>query len=299
MDYNLESPTTLLTQIEAGYHLQEAPDFDFTQLVPIRQVAPTTESVMSFAVTLKGEAKLLSGIPGEKLNSVDFKAKSTTASISDWGLEYNISQADIRAGVENGNLDPLEIKVESAFNAYRRSIQRLVLTGNDDLGAKGLMNMTGFSSTAVNANTGKKWNDPTKTAQSIVDDLVGAFTSVLTQTQSARRANTVVMHESMYILMASKRFDGGLGITALDAFEQTAARMNGGVLPTIILNSEFKTDILVYSYDPAVLSMYMAQPLVFFPEQPEGLGFKRPAMFRVSPIQIRNNYAFHKLTNVL
>ena len=299
MTYNLESPTTLLTQIEAGYHLQEAPDFDFTQLIPIRQVAATTESVMSFAVKLTGEATLLSGIPGEKLNSVDFNAKSTTAQISDWGLEYNITQADIRAGVENSNIDPLDIKVESAFNAYRRSIQRLVLTGNDDLGAKGLMNMDGFTSTSVQANSGLKWNATGKTAQSMVNDLVGAFSAVIAQTQSARRANTVVMHESMYILMATTRFDGGLGITALESFEQTATRMNGGVTPTIVLNTEFKTDILVYSYDPAVLSMYMATPLVFFPEQPDGLGFKRPAMFRVSPIQIRNNFAFHKLTNVL
>ncbi|MCH9665268.1 MAG: DUF2184 domain-containing protein [Gammaproteobacteria bacterium] len=288
----LKFPTNTFETLEAEIAVTEYPDKNFADLVPVRQVPANTETLASLTVDYRGKAKPVSGIPGEALPKIDFSASKDTISVLDFGFAYDITQPDLRA-TANGNLDVLRTKLEAGSFVERSTLYDMAIEGNADMGVLGLKNID-VPSSDVPATARFI---PATSAQDMVNSFMAGFNAVAVQTQNTRTPDTVVMPIKVHQALTGAVF-GDSGRTALGAIQESVTLQAGRPI-RIVVNSSFTNDILFYQYAPDVLRMYMAQPLTYFTPQPTDLGWKVPAMFRFSPIQMRFRPAFHRLTKVL
>ena len=294
-------PSDTFETLENEVLTQEYPDMNFAELIPVNVVGENTETLANLTVDFTGKAKPVTGKMGEKLNVVNAVFGKDSTAVYDFGFAIEVDLADIRASAL-GNIDILQEKMRAGRFAYQKSLYDMALTGNDDLGVTGLLNLptqmgTGdLAAGTIRASASKGvWADAT--AQAIADDLTAGYSACLTQTLNSRAPDTLIMPLAAFITANTKRLDGGLGVTALASF-LNGVRDSGKPVPTVRTNAGVGNDVLFYDFDPLVVRMNMAQELRFFEEQWTGLGYQVPAHFRFSGVQIRNVHALHRLVGV-
>ncbi|MCH9662847.1 MAG: DUF2184 domain-containing protein [Gammaproteobacteria bacterium] len=297
----LNFPTSIFEEIEAEVLVKEYGDMNFAEIVPVNPVSPTIESLGNLTVDYTGKAGRVTGKYGEKLNTVGFTAEKDSSKVFDFGFAVPIDLEDIRAAESQSNIDPIQVKMDAAMFVYRKSLYDVAMTGGDIDGLAGLANLpegTGNNQIRTANAIGGKWNASGKTASQIADDLLLGYNNALTQTDNARKPDTLVMPLTAFTIANSKRLDGGLGLSAMQIF-LNGVRDSGGGEVTVRTNLAFKTDMLFYQFSTDVLRMNMAQSIQFHDQQDEGLGYIVPVHYRFSGVQVRNFPAFAKVKDIL
>lgn len=302
-----------LSIIEPGVYRTVFPEVQYKGLVPVdtggwewaKSITFTSMNSVGRAQWFHSEAR---DVPVTDVTMNQFETRVEMAAI---GYRYGIEevQTAMRLGI---NID--NEKAIAAKRAYEEFVDDLVLRGNTTKAMYGLINQPSdidtIDAAAVgNSNGGSSspyWMH--KTPAQIMDDFNLAITNVALQSLQVEMADTVLMPLIEMTRLAQLQMPN-LPTTVLEWIQthnmytlQTGRALN----IKAIRGLESADDagggrIVVYRNDPGVLKFHIPMPQKFLPVQPEnpvGLVFLVPSIFRISGLEIRRPKAMRYIDGV-
>lgn len=265
-------------------------DIQYPQLVPVDNSAPDwIKSVTYYSGDIYGKADWINGnsddVPRAGSERTKFETSVFTAGIGyGYGLE-EISQASYLGYDLSGD------DAAAARRAYEEMVDRVALQGDASKGFQGLFNNTG-----VTAGTAITGNWATATAEQILGDVNGALTGIGTGTLWTRLANTLLLPNEKYNILATRLLNPQGSETILSWLlknnvytvqtgQPLLVRGQNGLLTA---GAGATARMVAYYRDPSVLKMHIPMPHRFLPVWQSGpLRWEVPGIFRLGGLDIR------------
>lgn len=302
-----------LTIIEPGIYRQQFPEVQYPGLVPVdtggwewaKSITFTSMNSVGRAQWFHSEAR---DVPVTDVTMNQFETRVEMAAI---GYRYGIEevQTAMRLGI---SIDTE--KATAAKRAYEEFVDDLVLRGNTAKAMYGLINQPSDIDTIDAAATGNQ-NGGTnstywmhKTADQIMTDFNAAITNVVLQSLQIEMADTVLMPLTEMTRLGQMQM-GVLPTTVLEWLQshnmytlQTGRRLNIKAIRGLETADDAGGGrLVVYRNDPGVLKFHIPMPQKFLPVQPEnpvGLVFLVPSIFRISGLEIRRPKAMRYVDGI-
>lgn len=251
-----------------------------------------------------GEAAFISDDSlGDDLRSVEIKGAKQTRAIFTAGVAVNYTLADMRRAARAGK--PLQTrKLAAAREAFDRLVDRVAARGDTARGITyGITNWavgTGNSQVRNTALTSADWVAATVSAQGMLDDLLGAVSAMVTDSDGTFAPDTLALPMYARLLLAHTMFTDGRPESVLERF----LRVNGSVKRVIDLNrlknadgtSDNQSRGLLMATSSQNFEIVVPQPFTLRPPQEVGLGVRIMAIGRIAGFVIYQPLSMRYLT---
>ncbi len=265
-------------------------DIQYPALVPVDTSAPDwIKSVTYYSGDMYGKADWINGnaddVPKAGTERTKFETGVYTAGIGyGYGLE-EISQASM-LGINLSSDD-----AAAARRAYEEVVERVALLGDASKGFQGL-----FNNSAVTAGSATTGNWATATPAQILGDVNNALTGIGTGTLWTRLANTLLLPQESYNILATRMVSDLATETILSWLLRNNVYTAQTGQPLLIrgqiglstAGSGSTKRMVAYFRDPSVLKMHIPMPHRFLPVYQSGpLRWDVPGIFRLGGLDIR------------
>jgi hypothetical protein len=302
-----------LSIIEPGVYRTVFPEVQYPGLVPVttdgwewaKSVTFTSMNSVGRAQWFHSQAR---DVPVTDVTLDQFETRIEMAAI---GYRYGIEevQTALRLGVGIDNE-----KAMAAKRAYEEFVDDVVLRGNTTKGWAGLINQVSDVTTIDAADVGNQnggtnssyWEH--KTPAQVMDDFNIALTNVYQESLQVEMADTVLLPLTEMTRLAQMQMPN-LPTTVLEWVQRHnmyTLQTNRPLNIKAVRGLESADDagggrMVVYRNDPGVLKFHLPMPHRFLPVQPEnpvGLVFLVPGIFRLGGLEIRRPKAMRYVDGI-
>lgn len=294
-----------LEQLRARVY--EAPYVTLQTLAAAPMSSDVDADAESFAweeIDRVGEAAFISDDSlGDDLRSVEIKGAKQTRAIFTAGVAVSYTLADMRRAARAGK--PLQArKLAAAREAFDRLVDRVAARGDTARGITyGITNWavgTGNSQVRNTALTSADWVAATVSAQGMLDDLLGAVSAMVTDSDGTFAPDTLALPMYARLRLAHTMFTDGRPESVLERF----LRVNGSVKRVIDLNRLKEADGtsanqsrgLLMATSSSNFEIVVPQPFTLRPPQEVGLGVRIMAIGRIAGFVIYQPLSMRYLT---
>ena len=262
------------------------PELMARRLFPVSSEADPADKVIVYtSYDHVGMAKLIHSY-AQDLPDVDVSGVEYTRKIFSEGISFGYSFQDIRASRRAGK--SLEQRKANAARRQMLSLEnKIAFFGDDKAGIPTFLNNPEFNQYTVPNNAADAsalWVD--KSPDEILKDINGMFTLVRVSTNAVEFADTLLLPDEHYNLIATTPRSSTSDTTILQFVLNTSPWLKE-VIPCYELAGagESGEDVAIaYRRSPDKLTMEIPQDVEFMPAQEEGLMFKVPVHARTAGV---------------
>lgn len=286
---------TAQNYIEPGIYARAYPDFQYRELVPVDNSAPEWTTAIDFFSMGDdvGEAREFAP-DGDDINFVDFKLDQGTSRVVMVGVGYRYNLQEL-AHAQAYGIRLTDERADAARRKYEQFIDNLAFLGRAKLGMSGLVNTSSVTAlTAANGAAGTAtW--ATKTPDEILADVNRVLGAIFTASNGIEQADTVLLDQDSYALIATKRLDATMTTTVLEHIQ----RANIYTIRTgrpLTIRAVFGLEtagaggsrrMVAYRRAPDVVKMHVPMPLRWLQAEQRLLKFEVPGIFRTGGVEWR------------
>lgn len=297
---------TAQNYIEPGIYARQYPDFQYRELVPVDNSAPDWTTAIDFFSMGDdvGEAREFAP-DGDDINFVDFKLDQGTSRVVMVGIGYRYNLQEL-AHAQTYGIRLTDDRADAARRKYEQFVDNLAFLGRAKLGMTGLVNSTSVTAlTAANGVSGTAtW--ATKTPDEILKDVNNVLGVIFTASNGIEQADTILLDQDSYALIATKRLDGTMTTTVLEHIQ----RANIYTIRTgrpLTIRAVFGLEtagagstrrMVAYRRTPDVVKMHVPMPLRWLQAEQRLLKFEVPGIFRVGGVEFRRPGAARYLDGI-
>lgn len=297
---------TAQNYIEPGIYARQYPDFQYRELVPVDNSAPDWTTAIDFFSMGDdvGEAREFAP-DGDDINFVDFKLDQGTSRVVMVGIGYRYNLQEL-AHAQAYGIRLTDERADAARRKYELFVDNLAFLGRAKLGMTGLANNTSVTAlTAANGTAGTAtW--ATKTPDEILKDVNSVLGVIFTASNGIEQADTILLDQDSYALIATKRLDGTMTTTVLEHIQ----RANIYTIRTgrpLTIRAVFGLEtagaggtrrMVAYRRDPGVVKMHIPMPLRWLQAEQRLLKFEVPGIFRVGGVEVRRKDAMRYVDGI-
>lgn len=204
-----------LEELDTELYAVEYPENRGVQILPIKSnISPGAETYTYQSRDRVGEFAPSANLTDDSPNQ-DIVGDSDTSPLFSWRGHYAYSVQDLRRAQMAGHGIDNERAMAARENAETK-LDEILAVGASSLGIEGFFN--GTSVAAVAADTGS-WQLAGTDADEIVNDLLKAVRTIITDSKGAVIPNLIVMGPTAYSLADTKRL-ANTEVSALDFFRK-------------------------------------------------------------------------------
>jgi hypothetical protein len=300
--YTQDAPTLALNflrtaqnYIEPMVYAREYPDFQYRELVPVDNSAPEWTTRIDFFSMGDdvGEAREFAP-DGDDIPFVDFQLDKGDSRVNMAGIGYRWNLQEL-AHAQAYGIRLSADRAEAARRKYEQFMDGVAFLGRAKLGITGLANTASVTAAAVanGAATTPAWT--TKTPDEILKDINAALSAVFIGSNGIETADTILLPQASYELLAVTRLDGTMATTLMDHIQRANIYTLRTGRPLTIravwgletAGSGSTKRMVVYRRDPGVVKMHIPMPLRWLPAERRLLKFEVPGIFRFGGVEIR------------
>jgi hypothetical protein len=297
---------TAQNYIEPGIYARQYPDFQYRELVPVDNSAPDWTTAIDFFSMGDdvGQAREVSA-DGDDIPFVDFKLDSGNSRVFMAGIGYRYNLQELAHAQANG-IRLESDRADAARRKYELFVDNVAFLGRPKLGMTGLLNATSVTAlTAANGASGTAtWM--TKTADEILADVNSVLSVIFTASNGIEQANTLLLDQDRYALIATKRLDATMTTTVLEHIQRANIYTQRTGLP-LTIRAVFGLEtagaggtnrLAAYRRSPDVVKIHIPMPLRWLQAEQRLLKFEVPGIFRLGSVEIRRPGAVRYLDGI-
>ncbi|UXN64417.1 DUF2184 domain-containing protein [Phyllobacterium sp. A18/5-2] len=297
---------TAQNYIEPGIYAREYPDFQYRELVPVDNSAPDWTTAIDFFSMGDdvGQAREVAA-DGDDIPFVDFKLDSGNSRVFMAGIGYRYNLQEL-AHAQAYGIRLESDRADAARRKYELFVDNVAFMGRPKLGMTGLLNATNVTAlTAANGTSGTAtWT--TKTADEILADVNSVLSVIFTASNGIEQANTVLLDQDRYALIATKRLDATMTTTVLEHIQRANIYTQRTGLP-LTIRAVFGLEtagaggthrLAAYRRSPDVVKIHIPMPLRWLQAEQRLLKFEVPGIFRLGSVEIRRPGAVRYLDGI-
>jgi len=297
---------TAQNYIEPGIYARQYPDFQYRELVPVDNSAPDWTTAIDFFSMGDdvGQAREVSA-DGDDIPFVDFKLDSGNSRVFMAGIGYRYNLQEL-AHAQAYGIRLESDRADAARRKYELFVDNVAFLGRPKLGMTGLLNATSVTAlTAANGASGTAiWT--TKTADEILADVNAVLSVIFTASNGIEQANTVLLDQDRYALIATKRLDATMTTTVLEHIQRANIYTQRTGLP-LTIRAVFGLEtagaggthrLAAYRRSPDVVKIHIPMPLRWLQAEQRLLRFEVPGIFRLGSVEIRRPGAVRYLDGI-
>ncbi|KQY20238.1 DUF2184 domain-containing protein [Rhizobium sp. Root483D2] len=297
---------TAQNYIEPVIYKREYPDFQYRELVPVDNSAPEWTTAIDFFSMGDdvGEASEFSA-DGDDIPFVDFKLDNGNSRVFMAGIGYRYNLQEL-AHAQAYGITLTNDRADAAKRKYEQFVDGVAFLGRDKLGVKGLLNTASVTAlTAANGALGTAtWT--TKTADEILKDVNDVLSVIFTASNGIEQADTILLDQDRYALIATKRLDATMTTTILEHIQRANIYTIRTGRPLTIravfglenLGAGGTHRMVAYRRTPDVVKMHIPMPHRFLQAERRLLKFEVPGIFRLGGVEIRRPGAVRYLDGI-
>lgn len=279
-----------LESIESKLYEFKKRELKYREYIPVsNRDNPGAENITYYMFDKVGMAKVIANY-ADDLPRADIFGKQYSQRVRGLGVSFGYSTQEIRAALmANRPLDSM--KADAARRALREKENNIAFNGDSDYGLEGFFTNSNIpTGTAPNgAATTPQWS--TKTAAEILNDIYLGTSTVRTQSKGIHEANTLLLPQSQYDLIATKRINDINDKTILQHIKEN----EGYGLDTVDwLSTELDNTFtgssdgaVYYERSAEVVEQRIPLELELLPVQERGLEFLIPGESRHGGVVVR------------
>lgn len=276
-----------------AYDVVKAPLKAFDLFPVDTSAGPGAETIVYEQYDMTGLAKVIANY-ADDLPRADVKGKEFTARIKSVGNSYGYSLQEIRAS-QMANKSLPERKSNAAVRSQREIWNRIAFYGDAINNLQGFLTNTNIPDSSAPNGAGGTPQWSTKTPDEILEDMNTLANSVITLTNGAETADTMVLPIAQYTLIASTPRSSTSDTTILEYFLKNNPFIKSvewaNELDSVQLAANgvtrFTGDVaFVYRRSPDVVTLEM--PVLFeqLPVQERGLEYIIPCHSRIGGVLV-------------
>lgn len=293
------------SHIESEVYKIKYPDITYSELIPIDTTAGQwATSVTYYSMDGAGKAAWINGASRD-IPMVDTSREKheTEVSMAGIGYQYNIQELN-QARMLGQNLSSDRAAV--ARRAYEEYVEDVAFNGDAPKGFSGLFSHPSVTAVAAPNGVSGTATWATKTPDEILKDVNDTLSGVYTGSNTVELADTLLLPEPQYLLIATKRLDSQAMITILDWVRKnnvytvkTGRELTiRGQRQLINKGAGATARMVAYRRDPTVVKMHLPMALTFLAPQQVIFNFVVPGMFRIGGVDVRYPKAFRYLDGI-
>lgn len=297
---------TAQNYIEPGIYARQYPDFQYRELVPVDNSAPDWTTAIDFFSMGDdvGQAREFAA-DGDDIPFVDFKLDSGNSRV--WmaaiGYRYNLQEL---AHAQAYGIRLQNDRADAARRKYEQYVDNVAFLGRSKLGMQGLLNTTSVTALTAANGAGGTATWTTKTADEILADVNSVLGVIFTASNGIEQADTVLLDQDRYALIATKRLDATMTTTILEHIQ----RANIYTIRTgrpLTIRAVFGLEtagagsthrMVAYRRSPDVVKMHVPMPLRWLQAEQRLLKFEVPGIFRLGGVEVRRPGAMRYLDGI-
>lgn len=270
-----------LDAVKARTYDVQYPELKFREMFPVSNEAGAGAETISYLTFDETGIAEYIGAGAKDLPRADIGGKETIIPVRTLGISVGYTTDEIRKSARVGrSID--QRKISSARRGMETKMNQVAWFGDADKGHLGVFTHPNIP-TAVAPNGGggsPLWAN--KTPDEILADMNDGVNDVFVNTSMVESVNTLAMSPESYVLVSTTARSINSDLTILEYF----LRNNKGVQVTpcnecaASVRAQFGLSavnvLLAYNRSPEKISFEEPMPLLFHPEQREGLEIKVP-----------------------
>lgn len=297
---------TAQNYIEPGIYAREYPDYQYRELVPVDNSAPDWTTAIDFFSMGDdvGQAREFAA-DGDDIPFVDFKLDSGNSRVFMAGIGYRYNLQEL-AHAQAYGIRLESDRADAARRKYEQFVDNVAFLGRPKLGLTGLLNTVSVTAlTAANGAGGSPlWVN--KTADEILKDVNDVLSVIFTASNGIEQADTILLDQDRYALIATKRLDATMTTTILEHIQ----RANIYTIRTgrpLTIRAVFGLEtagaggthrMVAYRRDPGVVKIHVPMPLRWLQAEQRLLKYEIPGIFRLGGVEIRRPGAVRYLDGI-
>ena len=297
---------TAQNYIEPGIYAREYPDYQYRELVPVDNSAPDWTTAIDFFSMGDdvGQAREFAA-DGDDIPFVDFKLDSGNSRVFMAGIGYRYNLQEL-AHAQAYGIRLESDRADAARRKYEQFVDNVAFLGRPKLGLTGLLNTVSVTAlTAANgASASPLWTG--KTADEILKDVNDVLSVIFTASNGIEQADTILLDQDRYALIATKRLDATMTTTILEHIQ----RANIYTIRTgrpLTIRAVFGLEtagaggthrMVAYRRDPGVVKIHVPMPLRWFQAEQRLLKYEIPGIFRLGGVEVRRPGAVRYLDGI-
>lgn len=297
---------TAQNYIEPGIYAREYPDYQYRELVPVDNSAPDWTTAIDFFSMGDdvGQAREFAA-DGDDIPFVDFKLDSGNSRVFMAGIGYRYNLQEL-AHAQAYGIRLESDRADAARRKYEQFVDNVAFLGRPKLGLTGLLNTVSVTAlTAANGAGGSPlWVN--KTADEILKDVNDVLSVIFTASNGIEQADTILLDQDRYALIATKRLDATMTTTILEHIQ----RANIYTIRTgrpLTIRAVFGLEtagaggthrMVAYRRDPGVVKIHVPMPLRWLQAEQRLLKYEIPGIFRLGGVEVRRPAAVRYLDGI-
>lgn len=297
---------TAQNYIEPGIYAREYPDYQYRELVPVDNSAPDWTTAIDFFSMGDdvGQAREFAA-DGDDIPFVDFKLDSGNSRVFMAGIGYRYNLQEL-AHAQAYGIRLESDRADAARRKYEQFVDNVAFLGRPKLGLTGLLNTASVTAlTAANGAGGSPlWVN--KTADEILKDVNDVLSVIFTASNGIEQADTILLDQDRYALIATKRLDATMTTTILEHIQ----RANIYTIRTgrpLTIRAVFGLEtagaggthrMVAYRRDPGVVKIHVPMPLRWLQAEQRLLKYEIPGIFRLGGVEVRRPGAVRYLDGI-
>lgn len=297
---------TAQNYIEPGIYAREYPDYQYRELVPVDNSAPDWTTAIDFFSMGDdvGQAREFAA-DGDDIPFVDFKLDSGNSRVFMAGIGYRYNLQEL-AHAQAYGIRLESDRADAARRKYEQFVDNVAFLGRPKLGLTGLLNTVSVTAlTAANGAGGSPlWVN--KTADEILKDVNDVLSVIFTASNGIEQADTILLDQDRYALIATKRLDATMTTTILEHIQ----RANIYTIRTgrpLTIRAVFGLEtagaggthrMVAYRRDPGVVKIHVPMPLRWLQAEQRLLKYEIPGIFRLGGVEVRRPGAVRYLDGI-
>lgn len=297
---------TAQNYIEPGIYAREYPDFQYRELVPVDNSAPDWTTAIDFFSMGDdvGQAREVAA-DGDDIPFVDFKLDSGNSRVFMAGIGYRYNLQEL-AHAQAYGIRLESDRADAARRKYELFVDNVAFMGRPKLGMTGLLNATNVTALAAANGISGTATWTTKTADEILADVNSVLSVIFTASNGIEQANTVLLDQDRYALIATKRLDATMTTTVLEHIQRANIYTQRTGLP-LTIRAVFGLEaagaggthrLAAYRRSPDVVKIHIPMPLRWLQAEQRLLKFEVPGIFRLGSVEIRRPGAVRYLDGI-
>lgn len=297
---------TAQNYIEPGIYAREYPDFQYRELVPVDNSAPDWTTAIDFFSMGDdvGQAREVAA-DGDDIPFVDFKLDSGNSRVFMAGIGYRYNLQEL-AHAQAYGIRLESDRADAARRKYELFVDNVAFMGRPKLGMTGLLNATNVAALAAANGASGTATWTTKTADEILADVNSVLSVIFTASNGIEQANTVLLDQDRYALIATKRLDATMTTTVLEHIQRANIYTQRTGLP-LTIRAVFGLEtagagsthrLAAYRRSPDVVKIHIPMPLRWLQAEQRLLKFEVPGIFRLGSVEIRRPGAVRYLDGI-
>ncbi|PSH68614.1 hypothetical protein CU102_12700 [Phyllobacterium brassicacearum] len=297
---------TAQNYIEPGIYAREYPDFQYRELVPVDNSAPDWTTAIDFFSMGDdvGQAREVAA-DGDDIPFVDFKLDSGNSRVFMAGIGYRYNLQEL-AHAQAYGIRLESDRADAARRKYELFVDNVAFMGRPKLGMTGLLNATNVTALAAANGASGTATWTTKTADEILADVNSVLSVIFTASNGIEQANTVLLDQDRYALIATKRLDATMTTTVLEHIQRANIYTQRTGLP-LTIRAVFGLEtagagsthrLAAYRRSPDVVKIHIPMPLRWLQAEQRLLKFEVPGIFRLGSVEIRRPGAVRYLDGI-